>query len=47
MENEEPWTIWLAEGDENTKFFQNYAKHRKNINIIWELRKEDVAEEED
>jgi hypothetical protein len=28
--------IWLAEGDENTKFFQNYARHRKNTNTIWE-----------
>jgi hypothetical protein len=25
---------WIAEGDENTKFFQNFSKHQKNINTI-------------
>jgi len=27
----------LESGDQNTKFFQNYANHRKNINTIWEM----------
>ena len=30
--------IWLAEGNENTIFFQNYAKHRTSINTIWEIK---------
>jgi len=30
--------IWLAAGDENSKFFQNYAKGRKNTNMIWGLK---------
>eukprot|EP00253_Pinus_taeda_P009046 PITA_09046 len=29
--------IWLKVGDENTKFFQNYAKGRKVSNTIWNL----------
>jgi hypothetical protein len=33
--------IWLAKGHENTRFFQNYAKHHKNINTIWEMRKKE------
>ena len=31
--------IWLQAGDENSKFFQNYAKGRKNTNTIWEMKK--------
>jgi len=32
--------IYLAVGDENT-ILQNFAKHRKNVNATWELRKND------
>jgi hypothetical protein len=36
---EEKWrhksiTTWIAQVDENTSFFHNYAKMRKNINTI-------------
>lgn len=31
--------IWLKVGDENTRFFHNYAKGRKNSNKIWKLKK--------
>jgi hypothetical protein len=30
--------IWLHCGDENTKFFQAYAKGRKMVNTIWDLK---------
>lgn len=30
--------IWLEGGDENTKFFQAYAKGRKLCNTIWNLQ---------
>ena len=30
--------IWIKEGDKNTNFFHNYAKHMKNINSIWEIK---------
>lgn len=38
-DNEEKWrlksrAIWLEAGDENSKFFQNYAKGRINTNTI-------------
>jgi hypothetical protein len=45
-EKEETWrlksrAIWLESGDENTKFFQAYAKGRKNVNTIWHLKDQD------
>jgi len=30
--------LWLSCGDENTKFFQAFAKGRKMANIVWSLR---------
>lgn len=41
-EREEAWrlksrVVWLKAGDDNTRFFQNYAKGRKVTNTIWKL----------
>jgi hypothetical protein len=30
--------LWLAQVDENTHFFHNYEKTRKNINTIWSIK---------
>lgn len=43
LAREEEWrlksrAIWLKVGDENTRFFHNYAKGRKNSNTIWKLK---------
>jgi hypothetical protein len=40
---EEEWrqksrALWLHSGDENTKFFQAYAKGRKMSNTIWGIK---------
>jgi hypothetical protein len=32
------WALWLEKGDDNTKFFQAYAKGRKMDNTIWSLK---------
>lgn len=32
--------IWIALGDENMSFFQNYGSYRRNINTIWDLQLE-------
>ena len=30
-------SVWMALGDENTKFFQKYANAHRNVNAIWDL----------
>jgi len=42
-EHENTWrlkniAVWFEKGDENTKFFQSYAKGRNAENIIWSLK---------
>jgi len=49
-EKEETWrlksrAIWLESGDENTKFFQAYAKGRKCVNTIWKLENQEGSME--
>jgi hypothetical protein len=33
--------IWIKQGDNNTKFFHQFATYRKNANTIWEIRASD------
>eukprot|EP01018_Ginkgo_biloba_P018081 Gb_04379 [translate_table: standard] len=42
LDREKDWriksrAIWLQQGDQNTKYFHNYARFRENQNTIWEL----------
>jgi len=42
---EQEWRIksralWIKEGDNNTKFFHQFANYRRNLNTIWEIRDE-------
>jgi hypothetical protein len=30
--------LWLQVGDNNTKFFHQYANFRKKLNTIWEIK---------
>jgi hypothetical protein len=30
--------LWLEAGDNNTRFFHQYANYRKNINTIWDIK---------
>jgi len=44
-ENEELWrqrsrAIWIKSGDQNTKFFHNFANYRRNRKFVWEIRYE-------
>jgi hypothetical protein len=32
--------LWIKLGDENTKFFCQFSKHRERTNSIWELQLE-------
>eukprot|EP00253_Pinus_taeda_P033560 PITA_33560 len=49
LEREEEWriksrAIWLKSGNENTRFFHNFAKGRKSANTIWRLKDEEGRE---
>lgn len=49
LAREEEWrfksrVVWLKVGDENTKFFHNYARGRKISNTIWKLKDEEGRE---
>jgi hypothetical protein len=49
LDKEEEWriksrAIWLKSGDENTRFFHNFAKGRKSANTIWRLKDEEGRE---
>lgn len=49
LDKEEEWrqesrAIWLLAGDENTKFFHNFAKGRRTMNTIWKLKDEEGRE---
>ena len=35
--------VWLRKGDDNSKFFHNYIKHRNNTNSIHSLEDEEGA----
>eukprot|EP00253_Pinus_taeda_P029580 PITA_29580 len=49
LAKEKEWRLksratWLKAGDENTRFFHNYAKGRKSSNTIWSLKDEEGRE---
>jgi hypothetical protein len=33
--------LWIKEGDNNTKFFHQFANYRRNLNTIWEIKDEE------
>jgi hypothetical protein len=44
--NETTWrlkskALWLEKGDNNTKYFHEYANHHKNVNTIWKMPNQD------
>eukprot|EP00253_Pinus_taeda_P003525 PITA_03525 len=46
LDREEEWrlksrAIWLLAGDENTKFFHNFAKVKRTMNTIWNIKDEE------
>ena len=32
--------LWLARGDKNMKYFDNFVNHQKFVNTFWELKNE-------
>lgn len=33
-------TLWVKEGDNNTKSFHTFSNHRRSVNTIWKLTNE-------